>query len=157
MSMPHDATHFAGIDKENPWRKYELYCWRAWVDGKWWAVVGSEDCEYIPIEGAKSNCSEIMAGALRDCISVMENELKGLYVIQPELKQARMAIGLYEIAKPADLESDQLRAEIIRLRDLLYQETERLEFVLTQFPGKYNQETIEKLDKAIARKKEGKV
>ncbi|WP_312381196.1 hypothetical protein [Pseudomonas oryzihabitans] len=34
--------------------------------------------------------------ALRDCVSVMERELNGLAVIQPELRQAREALELME-------------------------------------------------------------
>lgn len=40
-----------------------------------------------------SDVSEKLVAALKDCISVMERELNGLAVIQPELRNARAALA----------------------------------------------------------------
>ncbi len=40
--------------------------------------------------------SPTLETALQDCVAVMERELKGLAVIQPELRQAKQALGTYK-------------------------------------------------------------
>ena len=40
--------------------------------------------------------SPTLQTALEDCVAVMERELKGLAVIQPELRQAKQALGTYK-------------------------------------------------------------
>jgi hypothetical protein len=39
------------------------------------------------------NMRDLLVTALKDCVSVMERELNGLAVIQPELRQARAALS----------------------------------------------------------------
>lgn len=50
--------------------------------------------------------TEIIADVLRDCVAVMENDLKGLAVIQPELAQAKKALDELDIVDADFIEWD---------------------------------------------------
>jgi len=77
--------------------------WSAHHDHGWLVVESQDESLYLKIEkgtaakGQMANARLIAAApsllaALRDCVLVMERELGGLQVIQPELAQARAAI-----------------------------------------------------------------
>lgn len=46
----------------------------------------------LPPAAEAAHAIEILRTALRDCLAVMENELEGLKVIQPEMEAARVAL-----------------------------------------------------------------
>lgn len=73
--------------------------------------VGALLSELPVVAGLSAPSGNPLVTALRDCVSVMERELNGLAVIQPELRQAREALAAAEDWPWSDAKSDPWNGE----------------------------------------------
>lgn len=97
---PEGATH---RDAGGNWLKKDQEHWMAWCSSSqgYWFTVGLHNLQ-VPLIERKEQCRPpkinitkkmaILEAALRSCVSVMDQDLNGLAVIQPELSQAKQAL-----------------------------------------------------------------
>ena len=86
-------------------------------DGHTAAAVVDRLMAWAKIAG-RGDVASKLAGALQDCVAVFECDLRGLSLIQPELKQAKEALALLgdeRVADPRDIEIRRLRDEVHEL------------------------------------------
>lgn len=104
MTIPVGATH----KLRGEFYREDFDSWHRLVEGQW-VAVDQRSWDWVtrhaaPITGAMRQAVAAAAAqaenplviALRGCINVMERDLNGLAVIQPELKQAREALAAAE-------------------------------------------------------------
>lgn len=103
MTIPVGATH----KLRGEFYREDFDSWHRLVEGKWVAVpqaswdwvtrhaapITAAMRQAVAAAEAKKSENPLVV-ALRDCVSVMERDLNGLAVIQPELRQAREALAV---------------------------------------------------------------
>lgn len=107
MTIPVGATH----KLRGEFYREDIDSWYRLVEGQW-VAVDQRSWDWVTrhaapitkemrqaVDAATAQAGNPLVTALRDCINVMERELNGLAVIQPELRQAREALAAAE-AKP---------------------------------------------------------